>query len=342
MVRSGAKPDKVLKDGDYLDEGLPYRIESEMCRGNTGAAVYRAECKGGEDAVAVKYPITKEELEALKALRERSPNCPGVLQMTASGTRDGGIYVVMPLLGACLSRIFERLRAVPASERWTIVSTIGRLLLRSLEGIHGCGILHCDVQPNNILVGKVNDAQSRRHAPYRPFLIDFDCARRFPGGPPMKGHWGSLDFNSIRSAGGGERDPYDDLEALGWVLCHAFSGDLPWFPCTLHAWEVGMWKGEAVTQACREVQEKKLQVRSKGWGSFGPKWSHLQEIPLALTAFLRVCWTRPGGALPDYAELAGLLGASSRMDPEDAEEADLAFFNEEVVPLLDLADLTLM
>mmetsp|Transcript_1429 Transcript_1429/g.4205 ORF Transcript_1429/g.4205 Transcript_1429/m.4205 type:complete len:340 (-) Transcript_1429:87-1106(-) len=339
MVRSGAKPDKVLEDGDYLDETLPYRVGGEVARGNTGAAVYRAEGKLAEE-VAVKYPVTHEELRALEAIQERASSCPGVLQMTATGTRDGGIYVVMPMLGSCLSRLFERLQSVPPAERWTVVSAVGRLLLRSLEGIHGCGIVHCDVQPNNILVGKANDA--RRNAPFRPFFIDFGCARRFPGGAPMDGCWGSLDFNSIRSAGGGEREPHDDLESLGWVLCHAFAGDLPWFPFTVHAWEVGMWEGEAVSTACREVQEAKLRVRCKGWDSFGPQWAHLQEIPTPLNSFLRACWSRSGGPSPDYAALAQLLGAKRGVDAEEAEEADLVFFNEEVVPLMDLADLSLM
>uniref|UniRef100_A0A7S4VLA4 Casein kinase I n=1 Tax=Alexandrium monilatum TaxID=311494 RepID=A0A7S4VLA4_9DINO len=341
MVRSGAKPAKVLLDGEYLDKSPGYRIDVEIARGNTGAAVYRAERAGFED-VAVKYPVTHSELGALKAIRSRSPDCPGVLQMTSSGTYNGGLYVVMPMLGPCLSKLFERLLDMPPADRWTVVSTVGRMLLRSLEGIHRCGIVHCDVQPNNILVGKVNDARAKKNAPFRPFFIDFGCARSFPGGLPMDGRWGSLDFNSIRSAGGGERDPHDDLESLGWVLCHAFAGELPWFPFTVHAWEVGMWKGEAVDAACREVQQAKLQVRCRGWSSFGPSWAHLEDIPEQLSEYLRTCWTCPRGRAPDYAVLAELLGAPAGRDAEDMEEADLAFFNEEVVPLLDLADLSLM
>lgn len=286
----------------------------------------------------MKFPVPQEELQALQAIRERAPTCPGVLHMMASGVEMGETYVVMPLLGASIASIFERLQNMQLEERWATVRVIGRMLLRSLEGIHNCGIVHCDVQPNNILIGRV-DARTRKQAAFRPFLTDFGCARTFPGGLPMKGTWGSIDFNSIHSAGGGERGPHDDLESLGWVLCHALMGDLPWFKCTRDAWEVGMWKGEAVAAACRQVQEAKEQVRRRGWGSFGLQWVHLREMPAELNAFLQLCWKGARRCLPDYRAFAVLLGTREAVDVDEMEEIDLDIFNENVVPLMDLADL---
>lgn len=338
MVRSGAKPDKVLEEGEYVDKESEYRIDYEMARGNTGAAVYRAVSSGGE-GVAVKYPVPEEEVRALKLISERAVMASGVVHMFASGTCRGCHYVVMPLLGTSMGRLFERFLSVPSVERWEIVRAIGRLLLWSLERIHACGIVHCDVQPNNILIGR---EAGHKRAPFRPFFTDFGCSRPFPGGRVMEATWGSLDFNSIRSASGGEREPFDDLECLGWVLCHAFAGELPWFPHTVDAWERGRWKRDAVAAALQKVREAKLQVRAKGWDSFGTEWKNVHDMPPALDKFLRTCWRKVGESLPDYVEMAQLLEMRSGQDVLEAEEEDLTFFSEEVVPLLDLADLSLM
>merc|ERR1712032_559847 len=170
---------------------------------------------------------------------------------------------------------------------------------------------------------------------------------------PMQGNWGSIDFNSISAGMGGERGPHDDLESLGWVLCHALFGDLPWFKYTADAWEIGMWKSEAVALARCQVQQAKEQVRRKGWGSFGPRWSYLADMPRELDRFLHLCWDKAqvdkccwlAGAdedsccPPDYQELAALLGGQEGLENEEMERLDLEHFNEEVVPLLDLADL---
>mmetsp|Transcript_59699 Transcript_59699/g.134557 ORF Transcript_59699/g.134557 Transcript_59699/m.134557 type:complete len:341 (-) Transcript_59699:89-1111(-) len=337
--RGSNKKKRLLKDGTYLGQGASYRIDGELASGNTGASVYRALLSETIE-VAVKYPVTEEELRALKFIRQKAPGCPGVLQMTASGVEGGGVYIVMPRLGGSITPLLERLPSVPSHSRWSFVSTIGRMLLRTLEGIHRCGIAHCDVQPNNVLVGQVDDARSRRHTPFRPFLVDFGNARPFPGGAPMKGTWGSIDFNPIRSADGGERGPFDDLESLGWVLCHAFAGDLPWFKYTRKAWEVGKWEPEAVATALQEVHTAKRQVQNRGWGAFGSKWVHLVDMPVQLNTFLQRCWAG-GGGLPDYRQLEVILGGRESLDAEEREERDLASFNEEVVPLIDLADLCL-
>merc|ERR1719350_2552117 len=132
----------------------------------------------------------------------------------------------MDLLGPTLGKALElaKLKKVPAGRRWQLVSLVGRLLLRRLKALHERGWVHCDLNPGNVLVGRRGEAEGPER--WRPFLVDFGSAQREGAAAPA--HLGTVEFNSVRSADGGCRLPWDDLEGLGWMLCFFILGDLPW------------------------------------------------------------------------------------------------------------------
>eukprot|EP00404_Azadinium_spinosum_P017302 CAMPEP_0180483334 /NCGR_PEP_ID=MMETSP1036_2-20121128/35369_1 /TAXON_ID=632150 /ORGANISM="Azadinium spinosum, Strain 3D9" /LENGTH=686 /DNA_ID=CAMNT_0022491139 /DNA_START=8 /DNA_END=2068 /DNA_ORIENTATION=- len=303
-----------------------YLIQHKIGRGGGGGIVYRAlhEQDTEKEPVALKFPARDEECEALQVIYKTMPGPYGVAPLLDIGPQ----VVITELLGPPISSIFRDIRAKPMDCRWKDVSLIGRILFRSLQAIHERGIVHCDVQPNNILLGRSDSGE------VRPFFIDFGCARAWPNGPPMAGTWGSIDFNSARSANGGVRTAYDDLEALGWMMCHMLHGELPWFEWTREAW-LANWQ-ENRDAASKKVQDAKSRVCRGGWGG-------LLETPDRLHRFLVQCWRGGSQGPPDYARLISLLQsddgpgaaqASPSSPKAEARERDHQLFNDLVLPLI--------
>merc|ERR1712061_481643 len=191
--------------------------------------------------------------------------------MGDSGMHGEKPYIVMELLGPPISHLFKRLKKESLNVRWQTLRIIGRMLVRRLQAIHRCGFVHCDLQPGNILLGTHDAGGYAGWFAQPPFLVDFGCARSFPGGEPMMQDWGSVDFNSIRSLNSCcQRGPCDDLESLGWVLCHGLFGDLPWFHWTEEAqWSGGDTGKVPRAKACQEVRREKAMLLAKGCTFFG-------------------------------------------------------------------------
>lgn len=354
-VNAAGMPPKSASSKPQIENGTKvgenFIITGVLGKGKTGAYVYQAifhDAVGADESnlqsagsallqnkngnfqglVALKLPVSRDELKAITHLGAASPPCSGVPRVIASGSYENRPFVVMPVLGKPLSDMFKKLEFLPATLRWETISIVGKLLLRSLRDIHQCNYVHCDVQPDNILV-----SQSGVH------LVDYGCARPYPGGSNMKEDWGSVDFNSIRSAQGGRRGPYDDLESLGWVLAHGFFGELPWFEISRDTvWDgKGLWDFAFKSKAAKQVRDTKEKVVTQGFGSCGPEWNHLNYItPKGLATFITTCYEKAGkdadrDDTPNYAELAQALGGSIDME---SEEEDLNIFRRQMAALI--------
>mmetsp|Transcript_71351 Transcript_71351/g.220544 ORF Transcript_71351/g.220544 Transcript_71351/m.220544 type:complete len:570 (+) Transcript_71351:68-1777(+) len=329
-----------LADGTCVDGR--YTVLSKVGQGKAGGAVYKASDGRSPEAppVALKYPVSEEELRALRALGEGESCCLGVPRLHCWGEHDGQPYAAMDLLGTTVMKALRGISQQALVVRWRAVAAIGRMLLRRLEAIHRRGLLHNDVQPENVLLAARRGGESSMG----PFLIDYGWARPFPGGGDMKPYWGSVDYNSIHSVSGKERGPFDDLESLGWLLCHGLFGELPWFQLTKGTrWTRGRPERPSV---CEDVGESKAALLA--CTSFGQGWAHLARLPQGLMDFLRACQlgassAAAGDVLPDYAALAahlgteGVQGAGDLEAAADADAADLELLQRCCCVLLEVS-----
>jgi Tol biopolymer transport system component len=199
-------------------------IISEIGRGGMGI-VYRAHDVKLGRVVALKRP--RPEVMALpdfarRFLREARTASkllhPHITTVFAAYERDGVPWLVMELVeGESLRARLASGRPLPCNE----VIEHGEGLADALQAAHAQGILHADVNPNNILIGR--DGRAR--------LTDFGLARarNAPGAAPsfavgevptwsMPEAAGTRGYMSPEHLRGQPLDPRSDIYCLGLVL----------------------------------------------------------------------------------------------------------------------------
>lgn len=164
-----------------------------------------------------------EEAKMLAALQH--PGLVGVLDMDAECVAIEPSYLVMEYVkGPDLGTVLRDGALTP--ERTT---TAGRDISRTLDYIHGCGIVHRDIKPSNVLTrsGEPTDGT------YSFLLTDFGIARFF--GSSRVSATGSLigtaTYFSPEQARGDTVGTPTDIYALGLVLIECLTGE-PAFPGT--------------------------------------------------------------------------------------------------------------
>lgn len=143
-------------------------------------------------------------------------NHPGIVRVFDIFEENGTAYLVMEFLkGQTLGKRIEKQGRLPAHE----VQDIALKLLDALEVVHGAGMLHRDIKPDNVFL----------HQDGRVVLIDFGSARQFAQGKTLQ-HTrlvtpGYAPLEQYGTAG--KFGPYTDLYALGATLYHALMGVVP-------------------------------------------------------------------------------------------------------------------
>lgn len=169
------RPPKPKIGNFYVDEGIGEGLQ--------GGVVFRAKHVQTTKTVALKWPVLFEELEAMKAIQRlagSSAKVASVPDLLESGYYEGKPYAATSLLGADLTKVFDRLQPHSCERRWPALRVFGRLLLRRLETVHRCGYVHCDVSPLNVLLGPARGAQVSGDQALLlvPYFIDFGQAKK--------------------------------------------------------------------------------------------------------------------------------------------------------------------
>jgi serine/threonine-protein kinase len=199
-----------------------YEIIAELGRGGM-ATVYHARDPRFDREVAVKVlPQAMTHDTQFRARFEREAKTIGLLEHPAIvpvydfGEEDNQPYIVMRLMtGGSLT---ERLEKGPLSpqEAGNIVTRVGQ----ALDVAHSKGIIHRDLKPGNILFDQYGNA----------FLSDFGIARFSGAGGTLTGSQiiGTPAYMSPEQIQGDrEIDGRSDLYALGIILFHILTKDMP-------------------------------------------------------------------------------------------------------------------
>lgn len=142
-------------------------------------------------------------------------NHPAIVRVMDIFEENGTAYLVMEYLeGQPLGKVLEK---GPAS--MDLVEKTAREVAEALKVVHGNGLLHRDIKPDNIYLEKTG----------RVVLIDFGSARNFASGQSSKHTrlvtpgYAPLEQYATQATLG----PYTDIYALGATLHHALTGQQP-------------------------------------------------------------------------------------------------------------------
>lgn len=142
-------------------------------------------------------------------------NHPAIVRVMDIFEENGTAYLVMEYLeGQPLGKPLE---SGPAS--LDLVEKIARDVAEALKVVHGNGLLHRDIKPDNIYLEKTG----------RVVLIDFGSARNFASGQSSRHTrlvtpgYAPLEQYATQATLG----PYTDIYALGATLHHALTGQQP-------------------------------------------------------------------------------------------------------------------
>jgi hypothetical protein len=245
-----------------VEEGKPllgrYDIGPRLGAGAFGL-VYAATDRVTGDLVVVKelLPEWHHDRDALDAFRKEVETAmqihhPNLVAFRGLETlANGHVLVLAKVPGETLA---ERLRCCSLTAKE--VRRVGLDVAAGLAALHDRGILHCDVQPANVMLTPKG----------RAILLDFGSAKTNGGTRPA--HRGAPGFASPEQEAGGRLTAASDVYALGATLRHALAGAQ--LPAALDAtWQAVLRAclGEdPMTRPSLEMLSRRLRRRPAGLG----------------------------------------------------------------------------
>src|ERR1700722_12973190 len=197
-----------------------FALRARLGSGGMGR-VYLGFSPGGR-AVAIKvvHPELARDPEFLRRFRQEVASARMVSGMYPAPVVGSGVDDDPPWLatayvpGPPLADVVGRHGPLAEKAVWRLAAGLGD----ALRAVHGCGLVHRDLKPGNVLL-----------AADGPHVIDFGISRAFEGtqltsagmvvGPPG--------YMSPEQAEGRQAGPPSDVFSLGCVLAYAATGNAP-------------------------------------------------------------------------------------------------------------------
>ncbi|MFJ3307109.1 serine/threonine-protein kinase [Streptomyces sp. NPDC086549] len=206
-----------------------YRIESEIGRGGM-AVVYRARDLRLDRTVALK--LLAPELARNDTFRQRfthesrvaaAIDHPNIVPVFEAGETDGVLYIAMRFVsGSDLRHLLDQQGPLPLSDAVRIAAQVAS----ALDAAHEHGLVHRDVKPGNILVGRGTDSDHPEHV----YLTDFGLTKKslsLTGFTTVGQFVGTLDYVAPEQISGRPVDGRCDVYGLACVVHEALSGHPP-------------------------------------------------------------------------------------------------------------------
>lgn len=198
--------------GDFL-------LDSVLGQGGMGI-VFEARAKDGSRVALKTIQSSQWSSEELLGHFERETAClsrldaPGIVKMVSRGIGEGDIpFIALELIeGYSLRRLLKTAGKFSLDSILDLVTAV----TAALNAVHGAGIIHCDIKPDNLLI----DFKGQ------PWLVDFGVGvrlaedRAIPVG-------GTLDYMPVEQVFSREVDHRADQHALAVTVFELMTGMVP-------------------------------------------------------------------------------------------------------------------
>ena len=200
-----------------------YRLVSLLGSGGMGV-VYKAEQLGlGGRSVAVK--LLRRDLiatrfewfraEAMAASRINHPHAVAIYDFGVTGD-DIPFLVMEHLRGRTLTSLIEE-QVLPLGR----IGAIGAQVLAALDEAHACGVVHCDLTADNVIVERLREGNDFAK------VIDFGLARLFDVTSRESRLVGTAEYMAPEQIRGDLIQPATDLYAVGVLIYEMIAGRTP-------------------------------------------------------------------------------------------------------------------
>ena len=201
-----------------------YALLRELARGGMGILFEGRSPQGAPVAVKVLSAEAMQDPAMVRRFRQEAElaatlSHPGLIKVHEAGFDQGLHFLVMDFfVGRSLAELIRPGRLAPKK-----ALEVGATVAEACAYMHGCGVVHRDIKPGNIMVGKEG----------RVCLVDFGLAKDLLRQGTILTQFGKLvgtpAYMSPEQARGelSTIGPWSDVYSLGAVLFRAITGRYP-------------------------------------------------------------------------------------------------------------------